>query len=98
MIVKEHHKGGNIIVAVCDTELLGKKFEENGVVLDLSSPFYQGKEMDEDETKSILKKAGACNLVGKVITQLALREGMISEENILHCQNIPFAQSVIIRE
>ncbi|MAF35268.1 hypothetical protein CMO91_05475 [Candidatus Woesearchaeota archaeon] len=98
MIVKVHHKGEKTIVAACDTKLLGQKFEENDIVLDLSSPYYAGEEKDEGETGDLLRNADVCNLVGEKSTQLALKEGLISKANILRCQGIPFAQAVIIRD
>ena len=36
-IVKTHKSERGVILAVCGNELIGKKFEEKGLVLDLSS-------------------------------------------------------------
>ena len=58
MIVKIHKtQEGRIILAVCDKEIIGKKYEENGIQLDLKSEFYKGKEIEEEKVKELFKKA-----------------------------------------
>jgi len=47
MIVKIHKSRERKILAVCDNELFGKKFEEGKLRLDLSSEFYDGEEVQE---------------------------------------------------
>jgi hypothetical protein len=43
MILKEHKShDGKCVIALCDDDILGKKFEENGLQLDLTSSFYKG--------------------------------------------------------
>lgn len=44
MIVKMHKTQDNrIVLAVCDNDLLDKKFEEGKMQLDLTSYFYKGE-------------------------------------------------------
>ena len=50
MLVKVHkNTEGQILLAICDDDLIGKKFEEGNLQLDLSSDFYKGEEKSEDE-------------------------------------------------
>jgi hypothetical protein len=43
MIVKKHEaQDGQLILAICDDELLGKTFEEDGIVLVNESNGYYG--------------------------------------------------------
>ena len=45
MNAKVHRtKDGRLILALCDSELLGKVFVEGDVKLDLTTDFYQGEE------------------------------------------------------
>ena len=45
MIVKIHKMpDGRSVIAVCDSNLLGKKFEEKNLQLDLTADFYKGSE------------------------------------------------------
>ncbi|MBW3021743.1 DUF424 family protein, partial [Candidatus Woesearchaeota archaeon] len=56
MIVKKHiSHDGRIIVAICDSDLIGKRFEENDKQLDLKSEFYNGESKTEQECLEIIK-------------------------------------------
>jgi hypothetical protein len=83
------------IVAICDEELLGKKFEEGKFQLDIKENFYKGKEVDVESLIEIMKKMSAedatFNIVGKKSVNAALKTGIISEEGIGKISGIPFA-------
>jgi hypothetical protein len=98
MIVKIHKTSDRrIILAVCDSNLIGKKFEEKGLQLDLCSDFYKGEEKTEQEICDLFKQAYIVNLVGKESISLALKEEIIEKENIIKIKNVPHAEAVIIR-
>jgi hypothetical protein len=95
MIVKIHKTpDGRIILAVCDSEILGKKFEEKGLQLDLSSDFFKGNEMKEEEIISLFKKAYIVNLNGEKAVKLGVREGVVSE--VIRIKGIPHAEGVVV--
>ncbi|MBI4144277.1 DUF424 family protein [Candidatus Woesearchaeota archaeon] len=98
MIVKAHYKDNKTIITSVDKEIIGKKLEENNKILDLTNEYYQGKEMTEEETTDLLRNADIIQVVGKKSIMLAKKEGLIEEKNIIHVQDTPFAQAVIIRE
>lgn len=83
------------VVAICDSDLLGKKFEEGQFQLDIKEGFYKGEEMNENKTKEvILKMSGedaTFNIVGKKSVDLAIHTGIITEQGIKTIQGIPFA-------
>jgi hypothetical protein len=83
------------IVAVCDTNLLGKKFEEGKFQLDLKGTFYEGDEKTHNETIEIMKNMSredaTFNIVGQESVQCAIKAGIISEEGIKKIAGIPFA-------
>lgn len=94
MLVKIHNAYRKI-VAICDSELLGKTFEEGRAVLNLKENFYKGDDKNEQETIEIMKdltgEDATFNIVGKQSCNLALKAGIISEEGIKKVQGIPFA-------
>ena len=55
------------VVAVCDAELLGKKFSSGERVLDLKTyrSFYEGARASEERVFELLKGCTNANLVGK---------------------------------
>jgi hypothetical protein len=83
------------VVAVCDSELLGKRFEEGLFQLDVKESFYGRDEKSESETIEILKKMrredATFNIVGKKSVRTALKAGIINEESIGKVQGVEFA-------
>jgi hypothetical protein len=99
MIVKVHKTPeGKKLVAVCDAEILGKKFEEGNLQLDLTSNFYKGEEKGPEEVKEILKGAYMVNIVGEESIAFFIDLGLIEKEHILKIGGIPHAQAVILRD
>lgn len=97
MLVKIHTAYRKVI-AVCDSGLLGKKFEEGDLVLDVNEDFYEGKKVSEDELKEIIKEMieedATFNIVGENSIKIAIECGLIDEDCILRIQNIPHALSL----
>ena len=99
MISIKIHKSYRIIVAVCDFDLLGKKFEEEisqGVKqLDLRESFYKNQEISYEKTveliKSQAKEDATFNIVGKESIKAALEAGIISKSGIGKINGIPYA-------
>lgn len=99
MIAKKHKtRDGRIILAVCDSDLIGKKFEQGKLQIDLTTDFYKGEEKTESEILLMIQEAYILNLVGEKSVKLGLKQGLIDETHILNIQGIPHAQCVIVRE
>ncbi len=99
MLVKKHKtRDGRLILAVCDSELIGKKFEQGKLQLDLTNDFYKGEEKSESEVHLMFQQAYILNLVGEKSVKLALKQRLIDETHILKIEGVPHAQCVIVRE
>ena len=87
------------VVAICDSELLGKKFEEGQFQLDVKEGFYKGEEMNENQVSNIIirmsEEDATFNIVGKKSVSLAIETGIISEQGIKTVQGIPFAMVLV---
>ena len=83
------------VVAICDSNLLGKKFEQDKFQLDVKENFYKGEEVSEEKAIEILtnmaKEDATFNIVGEQSINIALKIGIISKEGIKKIQDIPFA-------
>ncbi len=99
MINIKIHKSYRTVVAVCDTELLGKYFEEGKRQLDLKERFYKDQEYQEAEAIQLLQNQmiedATFNIVGPLSTQAAIKAQLISQESLSTVQNIPFALKLI---
>jgi len=87
------------IVAICDSDLLGKKFEEGNFQLDIKEAFYGGEEVEEEEAIEIISKMAAedatFNIVGEKAIQTAIKSGLIDKKSVKKIQNIPFTLVLI---
>ena len=87
-------KSYRITIAICDSELIGKYFEEGDFQLDVKEKFFKGEEMSEDEVGELMSKMSAedatFNIVGEKSVGLALKSGLVSEEAVKKIQGIPF--------
>lgn len=83
------------IVAVCDKELIGKRFEEGKFQLEVKENFFNGDETDEEKAIEIMEqmsmKDSTFNIVGEKSVNTAIKAGIISREEIKKIQDIPFA-------
>lgn len=83
------------VVAICDSEILGKYFEEDNLQLDIKENFYKGEEKTEEEAKEIIqdmkREDATFNIVGEKSTNTAIKAGLISEDQVGKVQGIPFA-------
>ena len=83
------------VVAVCDNELLGKRFEEENFQLDVKENFFKGDEVDEEKAINIMRKMAiedsTFNIVGQESINTAIKAGIVSQDNVKEIQKIPFA-------
>jgi hypothetical protein len=88
-------KSYRYVVAIADKELIGKKFEEGKMQLDVKENFYKGEEKSEEEIVQYLRNMkledATFNIIGDRSVSLALKQGIISEENVGEVQGIKFA-------
>ena len=92
--VKTVIRGKDMIVAVCDEEILGKTLEGGKVPFKVSEGFYKGILGDVDEAIAVMKQATICNLVGRHIVRAAVDCKMVHERAIIYFGDVPHAQIV----
>ena len=91
-IVAQHNSEGRLILAVCDSDVHGKRLEEKGVVLDLSSKFYSGQEKDAASVEKLMLKAYTIHAVGKSSVVIAIRLGLATKEDTKTVEGVPHVQ------
>ena len=87
---------GEVMIVVCDCDLLGKKFKEGRLVLDVCDDFYGGKRVTLETAIDTLRVATLANLVGDDVIRCGIEAGIIHEESVLRVGGIPHAQFVLI--
>jgi len=69
-LMKIHKAGEGKILAICDEALLGKVFEEEGKILNISSDFFGGVKTELMKIKEELKDCVSANIIGNKIIEL----------------------------
>jgi hypothetical protein len=89
------HTAYRTIVALADTNLIGRKFEEGIRQIEIRSGFFQGEEKNKAEIiellKDMQKEDATFNIVGKESIECALNAGIIKKEGIFLIDNVPVA-------
>ncbi len=84
-----------MFLVVSDEEIVGKKFEEGKLQLDLTSPFYKGEGKTRDEVKELMEKAKYLHLTGKNSVALGIELRLVEEKKVLLVAQIAHTQVVI---
>lgn len=89
------HKSYRYVIAICDSELLGKVFEEGKFQLDVKKSFFEGEKADEKEIIKIIqdmsREDATFNIIGKKSVNAALKAGIIDEDAVGEVKEVPFA-------
>jgi len=93
------HKSYRDVVAICDSDLIGKRFEEGKRQLDIKEHFFKGEEVTKEEAiKHLafqLREDATFNIVGKESIDAAIKAGVINQDSVDNIGNIPFALKLI---
>jgi hypothetical protein len=92
MIVATFHKSGSeIILAACDADIHGKRFEEGDIVIDLGSAFFDGNQVSDEEFLGMLAQATSGNIVGRTAVDIAVKAECIHPDAVLDICGVPHA-------
>ena len=92
--LKTHKQGKETLIAVCDSEILGKEFREGGLHVDVCIDFFGEERSSLSEFEAALRFATMANFVGCKAVGHAIRLGYVDEENVLSIDGVLYAQMV----
>ncbi len=95
MYLKWYSVNKEILVAVCDSELIGRTFREGELHLSVNEDFFKGSPADEHEVKKALEDATIANLVGEQSVACGIDSGIVDEHCVITIDGIPHAQMVL---
>lgn len=95
MMYLKLHKSYRNVLALCDENLIGKKFEQGQFQLDIREKFYKGELLDKEKAIRILKQQAlndaTFNISGQESIECAKESGLIqNDDGIKRIQDIPF--------
>ena len=85
---------GNVLLAVCDAEILGKTLREGDIVFRITEQFYKGARVTIEEAVMMIANSTIVNLVGKNIVGRAIENGYVHPEAVVNIEGVPHAQIV----
>lgn len=88
--------GKNVLLAICDAEILGKTLCEGKIVFKVKEEFYKGRKVHVDEAVLMIENSTIINMVGKNVVGKAIERGYVHLEAVLSIEGIPHAQIVKI--
>jgi hypothetical protein len=80
----------NLMLNICDIDLLGKNIVEDKLNMNISKSYYGEKIIEHEEAKHLLKNASIINMVGKNTISLSLELGVGSENGVKKVAGVPF--------
>lgn len=93
---KIYNESEELLLAIADSAILGKTFEEGEIQLTVSE-FYDGNKCDKNKALTLIKDATIINAVGKDIIDLLKQEDIIDKNFILKINGIPHAQVILVK-
>ena len=89
------HKAYRIVVALCDSDLIGKTFTQDNKQITIHPHFFEGEEINKEKAIKTLqdmqKEDATFNIVGKEAINTALEAKIIKESGIININNLPIA-------
>lgn len=86
--ITEYQK--NLMLNICDADLLGKNISQDELTMTISNSYYGGQIVEKDEAKKLLETSSIINMVGKNTISLSLELGIGSENGVKKISGVPF--------
>ena len=78
------------MVDICDLDLIGSRLEQDGLVINLTTEYYQQEVIEQARVQEFLQKCDIANLVGTRIVKQAIEMRLAKEASIKKIAGVPF--------
>ena len=86
--------GGNVVLAICDSDVLGRTLREGKIVFHVKEEFYKGGLVTIEEALDMIENSTIVNMVGKCCVEKAIKRGYVHPQAVLKIEGVPHAQIV----
>ena len=86
--------GRNVLLAICDSELLGRTLRQGKIVFHVKNEFYNGGKLALEEAVRMIENSTIVNMVGKDCVGKAIEKGYVHPDAVLDIEGVPHAQIV----
>ncbi len=95
--IKFHNTDDGLILAMCDSSLIGRVLEEGDVYIDVKnySEFYKGDLVEPDQAKALIVRdiIKAANIIGDEAVDVAIDSDVIRQENVKKVEGVRYAHA-----
>lgn len=88
--------GNNVLLAMCDAEIIGKTLRKGKMVFHVKEEFYKGTKVSIEEAVDLIANSTIVNMIGNNVVQKAIEKGHVHPEAVLTLDGVPHAQIVKI--
>lgn len=81
-----------LLLVVTDADIIGKKFEEDRLQLDLTKKFYLGEQKTKEEVKQLMLTARHLHLTGKGAVAIGVEMDLVDPKKIIFIDKVPHAE------
>ena len=81
---------GNVLVNICDEELVGRTVAEGKLKVHLSKEFYAGEVVNTGEALRLIRTCSIINLAGRRSVSLAVDNRIGAREAVRDIEDVPF--------
>jgi hypothetical protein len=92
--VKITRWGRHTLLAICDSDILGKTFRKDGVVFEIKEEFYNGYKTSIEEALALIERTTIVNLCGRNIVERAVEKGYVHPEAVYEICGVLHAQII----
>ena len=86
--------GRNVLLAVCDCDVLGRTLRQGKIVFHVKDEFYNGGKVTVEEAVGMIENSTIVNMVGKNCVGKAIEKGYVHPDAVLDIAGVPHAQIV----
>jgi hypothetical protein len=90
--MKVYKRANEILLAACDSDLLGKTFKEGKLQIEVSPEFYDDARVNKQLFLQNLQLSTISNLVGETTINYAVEAGLVDKSSIIWIDGVPHAQ------
>ena len=89
---KVHYQGSHRILAACDKEVMGRRLNKNGNIITIGKEFYGEDTVTENGLKIMAMGVESINLLGSVVVDIFISDGLLDRSSVILVDGIPHAQ------
>jgi len=82
IFMRLHSAGGQLILAACDEDLLGKRLEMGELQFPVSQHFYGGDLVSDETFLKMIDQVTSANIVGNHCVDLLLEKGIVDTDSV----------------